>query len=332
MDALRRGLDTLHTPTTSNRLDATVVSSNGDLVQFAIAIVPGGNDSGRGLPFSPAAAPAAMEMLRISDGRIVERWSTVRPSTAVSSIASIVWDPPPARQLVPAIEQITMLAGSTMMLALGTAHVIAVQDGVLTVERMGRDTASSNPASHSDAVQVLGSEPMRALPGQAVFAAGNGPFRLSNDGPQVASALLIRIAGHALPTSHPELGPFGASQNDPGVQIDALAAASAYPSPSGAWSIEIGQVTLAAGASIPRHAIVGAELLWIEEGALDADVQRCASRCTQTVDGVATHVSGPSQLWAGQGFCAFDGASTAYRAGDTGPATVTYLTIIPAAS
>ena len=206
------------------------------------------------------------------------------PSTSTRSLRRMGSRRRPATCCRPS-RRMTMLRGSTMTFQLGTAHVILVESGSLTITETPRGAASSLPEFPSDSTDLTDAEPIVALPGSAVVATGNSPYRIVNEGPAVARALLIRIAGYALSTDRPAFGAFGTSQNDVGVQIETLSAANALPNRKGDWTIEIGRATLAPGTTISAHEVAGSELILVEQGALDADLGTCAQRCVQTIEG-----------------------------------------------
>jgi hypothetical protein len=160
-----------------------------------------------------------------------------------------------------------------------------------------------------------------------VVAAGDTPYRIVNDGPAVASALLVRIGGYHHDN---ERLVFGTSQNDVGVQIDTLSASITLPDHKGAWTIEIGRMTLGTGTSIPAHKVAGSELILVEQGALDADLGPCAQRCIQTIEGAGAYAMENISVRTGQGISASDGATSAYRVASSAPATLLIVTVAPA--
>jgi len=117
-------------------------------------------------------------------------------------IASTKWDTPVASQMLPAITRITALSGSSMTVRLGTAHVILVESVSLAIPKIPRGADLGLPETPSDSLEVADSEPLIALPGSVVVA-GNGPFRIMNEGSGVVKVLLITIAGYPSPRSHP---------------------------------------------------------------------------------------------------------------------------------
>jgi len=322
--ALLRQLETLRAFEARGRLSATLVSSSSDLVRFAVSMPPGTDATSRGLPFARRQGVAFSDTLRVADGRIVERWSNFQAPITTTPLASMVWDPPPASQILPAINRMTMLSGSSLTLQRGTAHVIVVESGSLTVTGTPRGAASSLPEFPSESSDQATPEPLVALPGLAVVAAGDSPYRVVNDGPAVARALLIRIVG-----SSDRPAP-GTSQNDAGVQIESLSGAIALPNHKGNWTVEIGQATLAPGTIVPSHEVAGSELILVEQGALDADLGPCGQRCVQTIDGVGALFTEQGPVRTGEGISASAGATSTYRVAGSTPATLLIVTVAPA--
>jgi hypothetical protein len=325
-EAFLHQLETLRAFDSRGRLTATPVSSSGDLVRFAVSVLPGAESTILGLPFAQPEVAAFSDTLRIAGGRVAERWSNFQAPIATTLLTSMVWDPPPASQMLPAINRMTMLSGSSLTLQLGTAHVIVVESGSLTITGTPRGAGSSLPEFPEESRRLEDAEPLIALPGLAVVAAGDGPYRVVNDGPVVTRALLIRIAGYSHSGDRPETG---TSHNDVGVQIETLAAAIVLPNHKGNWTIEIGRATLAPGTIIPAHEVAGSELILVEQGALDADLGACAQRCIQTIESAGAFAMEQTPLRAGQGISASDGATPAYRVASSTPATLLIVTVAP---
>ncbi len=313
------------------RLTVTPISSSGDLVRLAVSIPPGADATILGLPVTQTEVSAFSDTLRIVDGRVAERWSDLQLPVTLTPLASTVWDPPPASQMLPAIKRMTALSGSTMTLQLGTAHVILVESGALTITESPRGAASSLPEFASDSTELADAQPLVALPGSVVVAAGNSPYRITNEGPAVARALLIRIAGYALSTDLPAVGAIGTSQNDVGVQIETLSVANALPNRKGAWTIEIGRATFAPGTTIPTHEVAGSELIVVEQGALEAESRHHARNvASRRSRGAGAFAIEQTPIRAGQGISASDGATSAYRVAGSAPATLLIVTVAPA--
>jgi hypothetical protein len=329
IEAFLRQLDTLRAFDAGARLNATPLSVSGDIVRFTVSIAPGADAQVLGLPFAGIERFPASDAVQIADGRVAERWSDLQLPVAMTSLASIAWDPPAASQMLPAIERITMLSGSTLTFKVGTAHIIIVEQGELTIKEAAHAPVSRNPIVAPSSVQIARSDALVALPGSVVVAVSN-PYRVTNAGLGAASALLIRIAGYALPSDRPAFGAFGTSRNDVGVQLETLSAAIALPNHKGDWTIEIGRATFATGTTVPAHEVAGSELIYVEQGTLETDHGACARHCVQTIEGARTFASDSGFLQVGHGFSASDRATTAYRVAGSTPATLLIVTVMPA--
>jgi hypothetical protein len=217
-----------------------------------------------------------------------------------------------------------------MTLELGTAHVIVVESGLLTITGTPRGAASSLPEFPVDPTALADAEPIVARPGSVVFAAGSSPYRIVNEGPTVASALFIRIAERAPSTVRPASGAPDTSQSQVMIQIDTLSAAVALPNRKDGWTIEIGRATLTTGTIIPAHDVAGSELIVVEQGVLGATLANCDRQCIRTVGGEGAIASEQQVLPAGHGISVSNGASSAYRIASSTPATLLIVTITPA--
>ena len=145
----------------------------------------------------------------------------------------------------------------------------------------------------------------------------------------MVSALLIRLAAYSYPGDAPPFEQIGASHNDPGVQIEVLAAAIELPSRSGEWTFALSRATIAAGTVIPPHAVPGAELLYVERGSLTSELDDCEQRCVQTAEDTAAFVTDRVSLPQERGLSAAMGAVTAYQAEGQTPTDLLILTLIP---
>lgn len=330
VSAFLRQLESLRAFARETGLTAKVASSNGNFVRFSLSIPPDAQTSILGLPVAPIEARTFSDTLRIDDGCVAERWSDLQLPARLTVLASTAWDPPAASQMHPAVKQLTMLSGSTLTLQLGTAHVILVETGTLTITTLPRSSASSLPEFPSDSDDRGEPEPIIAAPDSAVVAADSAPYRISNEGPAAASALLIRITGYALSTNRPEFSSIGTSMNDHGVQLEILSSAFELPHHTGDWTIDVGRVTLSPGSIIPDHEVTGAELIVVEQGALEADLGTCKADCIQTKEGAGSIAQGRVSVWAGQGISASNGATTTYRVASSEPVTFLLVTVAPA--
>jgi hypothetical protein len=327
LEALLDQLELLRALASESRLDVTPVPSSGELVQFAVLLPPRADATVFGLPVKQDDRFAFNDTLRVVDGRVVERWSDLQLPVTSTTIASEIWDPPAASQMLPAISRLTALSGSTMTLRVGTTHVILVESGTLTLTEIPRGTPGL-PEFNMESTEISDTKPLVAPPGSVVVA-GNSPYRITNEGSGVARALLIKIAGYDLSTNPPAYGASGTSQNDAGVQIETLSSAIALPNHKGAWTIEIGRATLATGARIPEHEVVGSELIFVEQGSLAADLGQCTDRCIQTVGGTGERASEHRVVRTGEGISASDSVTTEYRVTGEAPVTLLIVTVAP---
>lgn len=310
-------------------LTVTPMPSSGNLVRFSVEM-PKADAVVLGLPIVQTKAHTYSETLRVDDGRVAERWSALQLPVVMTPLASVAWNPPPGSQMLPAIDRITMLGGSSMTLRFGAAHVIAVELGSLAIEGTPHRAVASVPEFPPDSTELADAETFVALPGSTVFAGGNGPYRIVNEGPAVARALLIRIAGQALSSDPPAFETFGTSYNDTGVQIERLSASLSLPNHTGDWTIEIGRATLTPGTTVPAHVVAGAELISVEEGTLEANLVACDQRCIQTTEGAGMVAGDLKSVQAGQGVSASNGASPEYRVAGSAPVTLLIVTVTPA--
>jgi len=326
IEASLRHLDAMRSFDAGTRLKAIWVSASGDLARFAISIAPRPIDHALGAPINESTFSEGSETLRVTDGRVAERWSDRQSAVPVTSISSIAWDPPAASQTLPAIERVTMLSGSKLTLKIGTTHVIVVEKGALTIEGTAPGADDSNTEVASGAT---GSWPMVARAGSTVVTTNNSPYRITNEGSGAASALLIRLAGFVLPGDDPVIDAIGTSQNDVGVQIETLSAAIELPQHMGVWTVEIGRVMLPPGTIIPPHEVNGSELVYVERGALETDFGNCGNRCIQTIDGIGAFANDRRLCHAEHGLSASDGATIAYRVAGSTSASLLIVSLIP---
>ena len=328
IEAFLRQLDTLRAFDAGARLNATPVSVSGDIVRFTVSIAPGADAQVLGLPFAGIQRFPASDAVQIADGRVAERWSDLQLPVAMTSLASIAWDPPAASQMLPAIERITMLSGSTLTFKVGTAHIIIVEQGELTIKEAAHAPVSRNPIVAPSSVQIARSDALVALPGSVVVAVSN-PYRVTNAGLGAASALLIRIAGYALPSDRPAFGAFGTSRNELGCS------SRPCPLPSPCQTTRVtGRSRSGARRSPRERPFPHTRSL----GRSSSMSNRARWRpITEHARGIAfrrSRAPGRSSdsgfLQVGHGFSASDRATTAYRVAGSTPATLLIVTVMPA--
>jgi hypothetical protein len=283
-----------------------------------------------GVPVNRSDRFTFSDMLRISDGKVVERWSDMQLPVTSTALTTFLWDAPPASTIAPNIHRVTLLGGSRFSLRFGTTHVMVVEKGALTISGDPGRSTTALPEFPSFSDELVRDDAVVALPGEVKVVTGSGSYLIANEGSGVARALLIKIAGFEYSSNVPEFSGAGTSMNDNGVQIELLAGAMSPDGRIGVSSIEIGWVTLAPGAFIPQHEVTRSELVFVESGAVVADLGSCEQRCVHTSSGVERVISDRHTLRAGEGISASSGATTSYRVAGTEPVTLLIVTITPA--
>ncbi len=308
-------LASLRTTHPALRLVPTDVIAQGDR---AIAEITLSGDTGgaiKGIPLGGPPPWPEVEIVRVEDDRIVERWggpAGYASSTPVFSEAVIA---PSRGALLPFLHRVTFAPGAN------DANLDRFDPAIVTVEsgQINVGTPSRTERSAPMETQTLG-------PGNTLAITEKMDLEISNRTDAPAVILLLSLAQPAqMPTN------FSPIDADDSIEIWGLAGYGtvAAIATTGGLRAEMAEVTLAPGMRLSTHDTGLTEFVVVEAGTLTAaiDGQSVTTwlrdpRGRQTVPGSYTELA--------QGFglsVSGEGASTSYRNESSDPVTFLLVTL-----
>lgn len=295
------------------RVRAEVVSTNPDLAVVQVTIEGTGGGSYEGIPIDIQPNPAAIEILRFEGDLLAEQWSHVWWPGQYALLGSVQAAISTGGVLQPRLERIELQAGGRLALGIGSAHLLLIESGGLTIQ--GTGGPSRTPAYPKGESNVLFAGPMAVQlnEGDLALAAGYGPYQLENSGSGPATLLLLRITSGVQNWSQGYPVFPVAAFSDSKISRLALANGSEIVSDSTSWEISIGRVTLTQGSSLSAHLIDRSETVVVESGDLLVMGSSCESTCVVTKEGASQYAPGEMLLQQTQGFSASQGATVSYE-------------------
>ena len=322
-------------PALQLEVDGTIV--DGDLA--TVRVSTRGADRGRfvGLPLDgTAAAREAIDLIRLADGQVAERWEVGDAPARLQPLASAAIAVPPAADVGVALERLTVAPGARVS---GSSHhapvVIAPEAGTLQVDVRGPvQLIPAAGGSTADAAPVLApSANLAASPGDLVVFLDGAEFTIENAGETPAVTLGVRLAeGLARPWSVVQKvriseDEAGKRAWPPGIAVDRLADGLLRGVDSEPASIALGRVTLAPGVAVGIDGAAGSAVLVVEDGTLGLDTHKGTARVRRGADGAAGAVPS-APLAAGDRAVVQAGATTALRNVGQEPLVLLLLSVV----
>ena len=221
-------------------------------------IVDGGNDGSiLGIPYSGPLPWPEVELVRIADDQVVERWGGPVGYALATPLLSQEITVPSHGEIHPYLRRVTFAPGSSdATFSPDGPAMVLVESGTLVVGIVRRGGSPSPVAS-----QRLGT-------GETVEIPENMEFAVSNAADTPADILVVNLAlveDRAWPQRDARPIAF-----DERIEIQDLTgtAAVAASIPGGTVAAELAEITLAPGMRLSPHPIEGAHLVFVEEGAL----------------------------------------------------------------
>lgn len=309
------------------RVRSEVVSTNPDLAVVQVTIEGTSGGAYEAIPLEIQPNPSAVETLRFDGDLLAEQWSkTIWPGRydVLGSAQSTITT---GGVLQPRLERIELQAGGRLALGIGSAHLLFVESGTLTIQGAGGPGRTPAYMKDESNVHFASALPIPLSEGELALAAGFGPYQLENSGSGLATLLLFRITSgiRNWNQGYPVFPVAALSDSD--ISRVTVANGSEIESDSTSWQISIGRVTLTEGSSLAVHPIDGSETVVVESGELLVVATDCESRCVATEEGSSRYVSGEALLRGTQGFSASQNATVSYMPLGTA-ATVLIIKIV----
>jgi mannose-6-phosphate isomerase-like protein (cupin superfamily) len=273
-----------------------------------------------GLPLEITAPLTGYDLLRIEDGRVIERWTSQAfpASPRVEAVASLDPLAPAISPRTPVLERLTIEQFAAYEVESHGGTIVLVESGNVSVH-----------VAASQAATFGASSPSTLAAGQSLAIPAHTPFRLANSDLASVSILALTI---------PPFDPDDSRNHDP-----AYSARPDTPPPGVSRTLLMNGMTIVpgdhpsivtmirmampAGIAVANHIAESAMLLVIE-GAIEATIQ-AGTAALMTSQESALNQSGTLILPAGEGIAAPAGAELTWRTAVLDPATAVLVTISP---
>jgi hypothetical protein len=262
--------------------------------------------------------PPAFEMLRIADGKVIERWAgpALSAPATVDSLTSLDASEPATAFRELRFDRLTFARFAQQTVAIHAGTFLFIESGVVQyhfstelVGKPGNEAASEN-----------GGE-LRA--GDILRIPAAEPYSLVNNG--LHDATVLRLTTLFADNSSP-ISTTLSNAPAPGVTRELLMSGAGIRPLQDAFQIDLLLVTLSPGAVITDHRVVEAEMLLAVDGRIEADIsdgevgvlteQATIDRRTESL-----------VLARGQGIAVYPKTGVAYRAASSTPATFWLVTV-----
>ena len=280
-----------------------------------------GSFLGLGLP-PELGAWGPLEVLRIADGRVVERWGG-RPDSALFEPlgeTALPASPPSTGSSSLVLHRLHLAPRARVQVDDGAdLGLVVVEDGAVTVEPQAG----------------VPDRPVALAAGGTFFAPGGAPYALRNPGSVPAETLVIALLALE-ETAHGDAGAHPAAQpsvdrtalpatRTPGVATQILTGVGGVQ-PSAGGRLAVGRIRLAPGADLALSGAPGPLVVAVEAGGVDVAVADGRVWATGA-DGRDWPPLTQAALTAGDGARLTAGAETTLRAASDEPAVLLIVTL-----
>jgi predicted ester cyclase len=311
-----------------------------------------------GIEASAEDATGGFELLRVADGKVVERWGSRDLPPMYETLLETDGPDVSGWIIEPHLERHRLDPNAAVELFTSQGAVILAEAGTLDVaadEPFGPTPAGGASSSIDQRAEAAGASEQvtRLESGQLLEALPWTAYRIRNPGNEPASLLFVVMRQVTAVAGYPGLGQ---ETFTPGYGAEALLAAGnplrPYNGPYNVspYDLSIGRALLPPGAEIPAHLVAEVELLAVTRGSIDVstsdgrvwlnghDAGPTGTRGSidiSTGDGKIWLEAGPqtvqgrTKLNPGDGFSANFGSETAFRATGPGPTEIWFVTIAP---
>ncbi len=296
------------------------LDTRNDLVFAAIRISGRSNGTFAGMALDPVMPERLDEVLRIRDGKLVDRWGGDWSPAQFLNVANRIVSTPSGDSMVPELRQWRIVPNGHGDVAGESWRFLVVESGSIGWA-ISSDAVAAEYLSYADGRW----DPVRARnrlePGDAVVLPAGATARFWNSESAEARLLVVEVPL----TKEPPVSSAGTSF---GVTRVLLARGVTVPSDSRAVVVSIGQVSLPSSSSWQHAGIpIGGELLLVTGGSLDASVEGGPIWIVDEQSAIsalhAAHVD------AGRGIAIAGDAGITYRAAGTETMRAWVVTFMP---
>ena len=313
-DMLVRRLLAVHAVAPGVRLAAHAVVADGDLVIAHVRSSGATEPAFVGLQLDGAwTAWSPVDVLRVTAGRIIERWGEVADSVPPVPLLRVSLEVPPTTARTLEVARVALRPGAHYDAPWRFGpRVVFVETGAVAVTRVGTDGADATPPT-----LLTTGEHLVLPPSGGAAAVRNGPA------PAVLLDLAVVQSSHInQPAPPPSPSPMG------GVTTEVIANALWVVVPPVPTVLTLARTTLGLGERIGWVPADGSVLLYIEAGTLDFAATGPVSWVgTEAVDRSNAGVA--AALTANDSVLLDAGAAAEVRTGLALPATLLVVTLLP---
>jgi predicted ester cyclase len=311
-----------------------------------------------GIEVSAQDASGGFELLRVANGKIVERWGSRDLPPMYETLLETEGPEVSGWLIEPHLERYRLDPNAAIELDTSQGAVILAEAGTLDVAAdepfsPTPESGASTPIDQRAAAAGASEQATRLEPGQLLVAPPWATYLIWNSGNEPALLLFV-VMHHLSPvTDYTELGR-GTFAPGPGAEV-LLAAGNPLRPYNGAlnrspYHLSIGRALLPPGAEIPSHIVAEVELVTVTRGSIDvstsdglvwlnnldaSDIVTRGSIDVSTSDGLVWWNAGPqtvqgrTTLNPGDGLAANFGSETSIRAASPGPTEFWFVTLRP---
>ena len=292
----------------------------GDSVFARLASTGAAGGAILGIPIAGKEPWPRVDMMRVHDGRIVERWGDPTGYAPATRLFAETLTFAHHGDLIPMLRRVTIAPGASdaSFTQVGPV-IISVESGELDVTDAGRATSTVAP--------VLASLEAKILTASDWFPIADGmAFTLANRTASPATFLLLSLVSPG-PAGVPVNADSVGSGNE-AIAIQVLAGGTAVAANHGLLSLNLARVSLAPGARLGLHPVASLEIVAVETGTVTATiVGNPVSAWLRDPSGRSVSANGSEQTAAGYSLAISKGVTTSYANETAQPATLLLLTL-----
>jgi predicted ester cyclase len=269
-----------------------------------------------GIPVELATSPDVYDLLRIEDGRVIERWASLAfpQPPRVETVATLDPLAPTISPRTPKLERLTLQQFAEYEVESHGGVIILVESG----EASTFVTTSTEPSSVT----------LAALQSLAIPA--HSPFRIKNAELAPSTMLVLTIPPFDPDDSRNDDSAFSARPESlpAGVSHELLMSGMTIIPGQHPLTVKMHQMVIPSGTAIASHRVAESDMLLVIDGTIEVRVQEGSSALTTSPETVLNH-SGALSLPAGEGIAAAAGVELAWRTSGLDSATVVLVTLAP---
>ncbi len=319
-DGLVSYLASLRDTHPSFRLAPQDIVAQGDRVVARLTLTGAGGGTILGVPLAGKEPWPRVDMVRVHEGRIAERWGDPIGYAPSNRLFSETLTFSHHGDLIPMLRRVTVApeASAVSFTWLGPA-IISIESGGLEVTAATRVTSTFEPAFAS-------LQPKTLKAGDSFPVADGFTFTFANRTASTAVFLVLTLVPPG-PAGVPII-PDGADTADEAITIQDLAGNTAIMANPGHLSLNLARVTLAPGARLGLHPVAGLEIVVIDAGTGTATiVGPMVSAWLRDTKERSIAAEDSVLLLQGYSLTVSKGASTAYANETAQPTTLLLLTV-----